>query len=103
MGKMCRTLTLTGACTDPDCKYAHGWEQLLETTAEVRRSRGMCKFWHRGFCHLGDRCTHAHEVLKAKGPSSHAVPMPVAGPTDVIDGVQPNPRNRGMLVPPPRH
>merc|ERR1719235_2433696 len=61
--KKCRTLILKGICKNPDCKYAHGREELVGTTSEVRRSRGMCKFWVRGTCTLGDRCAHAHEQL----------------------------------------
>lgn len=59
--KLCRTLVQTGKCTDRACKYAHTSEELRCAAPEVRRSRGPCRFWLRGSCVLGERCTHAHE------------------------------------------
>jgi hypothetical protein len=61
--KICRALVLKGVCNDPTCKFAHGSGELRGATTEVRRSRGPCRFWLRGTCVLGDRCTHAHEHM----------------------------------------
>jgi len=72
--KLCRTLVQTGKCTDPTCTYAHSGQQLVSSTPEVRRSRGQCRFWLRGSCVLGDRCTHAHEHVPAS--RSAAPPKP---------------------------
>lgn len=54
--RLCQTYAETGSCTDPECRFAHGDDELRL----VNFKTSMC-FWHeKGRCRNGDNCRFAH-------------------------------------------
>eukprot|EP00441_Pelagodinium_beii_P027812 CAMPEP_0197654562 /NCGR_PEP_ID=MMETSP1338-20131121/38922_1 /TAXON_ID=43686 ORGANISM="Pelagodinium beii, Strain RCC1491" /NCGR_SAMPLE_ID=MMETSP1338 /ASSEMBLY_ACC=CAM_ASM_000754 /LENGTH=809 /DNA_ID=CAMNT_0043230025 /DNA_START=253 /DNA_END=2680 /DNA_ORIENTATION=- len=70
---MCRTLMKTGACNNPNCRFAHT-ETALRATHGFFKMK-MCVFAQSGRCKHGKRCRFAHsldELRPAKPAQSGA-------------------------------
>lgn len=55
--RVCKAFLEEG-CSDPDCTFAHGEEELISTGLFHKKS--LCKWNEKGKCRNGDQCRFAH-------------------------------------------
>jgi hypothetical protein len=61
-----------GLCTDADCKFAHGYEELRGMDGLYKT--GLCHGWQAGNCRFGKSCRFAHGAEELQTESPMAVP-----------------------------
>mmetsp|Transcript_13758 Transcript_13758/g.30279 ORF Transcript_13758/g.30279 Transcript_13758/m.30279 type:complete len:311 (-) Transcript_13758:351-1283(-) len=58
---------ISGGCTDPNCSYAHGDEELRAPVVPFKNT--MCLWHKRGKCRKGEHCRFAHGPNQASEPA----------------------------------
>ncbi|KAL8428522.1 hypothetical protein Efla_003293 [Eimeria flavescens] len=64
-------LVLQGECTNLECNFAHGAEELRHTTGYYKTE--LCQLWLGGGCPSGEVCRHAHGVDELRPKTAEAI------------------------------
>jgi hypothetical protein len=76
--RVCKAF-LEDGCSDPDCTFAHGEEELISTGLFHKKS--LCKWNEKGKCRNGDQCRFAHGAVELRGDVVASAAAVKASPT----------------------